>query len=84
MKHILSDQAINNIVKKSQTIANGDYKTHEPTARNHAALQALQIKINAELIKTIRNLDQKNEKLQRFIFLLTIVATLATVVALAK
>lgn len=83
-KDSLSDQEINRIVEEADTIASGDYKTHEPTARNHAALQALEIKTNAELIRTIRQLDQKNGKLQKLLFWLSVVATVATVIALLK
>lgn len=84
MKQRLTNGEIDKIVKQATEIAAGDYKTHEPTAQNHAALQALQIKINVELIKTIRELDAKNEKLQKFVFWLSVVATIATVVALLK
>lgn len=80
----LTNQEIDLIVNKAETIASGDYKTHEPTARNHAALQSLEIKTTAELIKTIRRLDEKNERLQRLLFWLSVIATVATIVALLK
>lgn len=80
----LSSKEIDKIVAQAEGIAAGDYRTHEPTARNHAALQALEIKTNAELIKTIRQLDQKNEKLQKLLFWLSVLATVATIVALLK
>ena len=75
---------IDKVIKQAEQIAAGDYRSHEPTARNHAALQALQIKINGELIKTIRSLDAKSARLQKLIFLLSIIATLCAVVAVLK
>jgi hypothetical protein len=84
MKTILKNQEIDKIVEQARKIAGGNYKKAESTATNHANLQALQIKINAELIKTIRQLDEKNEKLQKLIFWLSVIATVATFVALLK
>ena len=83
MGDIRNDE-INAVVNEAKEIAAGDYRTHEPTARNHAALQALQIKVNSELIKTIRNLDRKNATLQKFIAVLSVIATVATIVALVN
>ncbi len=84
MKHILSNTELDTLVQEAQSIAGGDYKTHEPTARNHAKLQALHVRTDAELIKTIRHLDEKNGKLQKLLFWLSVVATVATIVALVK
>jgi hypothetical protein len=84
MKQILTDDQIANIIGEADNIAKADYKEPEPTARQHAKLQSLQIKVNAELIKTIRHLDEKNGKLQKLLFWLSVVATVATVVALLK
>jgi hypothetical protein len=80
----ISDKEIDKVIKQAQAIAAGDFATHEPTARNHAALQALQIKTNGELIKTIRSLDAKNAKLQKLLFWLSVVATFSAIVALLK
>jgi hypothetical protein len=80
----MDNSQIDQTVKEAQEIAGGDYRTHEPTARNHASLQALQIKINGELIKTIRNLDAKNSKLQAAVAWLAVIATLASIIALFK
>ena len=76
-----SNQEIDRIIKEAKKIATGDYSSHEPTARNHAALQALQIKINGELIKTIRNLDEKSAKLQKLLFVLSVIATVCAFIA---
>jgi signal transduction histidine kinase len=84
MKTILKNQEIDKIVEQARKIASGNYKKAVSTATNHANLQALQIKINAELSKTIRHLDEKNEKLQKLLFWLSIVATVATIAALLK
>jgi|KBSSwiStaDraftv2_1062776.scaffolds.fasta_scaffold1200196_1 hypothetical protein len=81
---MVDNKEIDRVVKEAREIAAADYRSHEPTARNHAALQALQIKINGELIKTIRSLDAKNAKLQKLLFLLSVVATFAAIVALLK
>lgn len=81
-KDILSSEQINKVVRQAQKISEGDYKQAESTAKNHATLQALQIKVNAELIKTIRHLDEKNGKLQKLLFWLSVVATFATLAAL--
>jgi hypothetical protein len=81
---VTSDKEIDKVIKQAQNIASGDFATHEPTARNHAALQALQIKINGELIKTIRGLDAKNAKLQKLLFWLSVIATFSAIVALLK
>ena len=81
---ILSNAELERLAGEAEHIAAGDYRTHEPTARNHAKLQALQIKINGELIKTIRQLDDKNGKIQKLLVVLSIVATLSTVIALLK
>lgn len=75
---------IDETVAEAEQIAGGDYRTHEPTARNHAKLQALQIRTNSELIKTIRHLDAKNAKLQKSVAILSVVATLAAIIALFK
>lgn len=75
---------IESVVDEAKQIAEGDYTHSVSTATNHARLQALQIKMNSELIKTIRHLDRKNSVLQKFIAVLSVVATIATVVALLK
>lgn len=75
---------IEGVVASAKMIAEGDYSHSVSTATNHAKLQALQIKMNSELIKTIRHLDRKNSMLQKFIAVLSVVATVATVVALLK
>ena len=80
----LSNTVIDRIVSEAQEIAVGDYKEHEPTARNHAALQAKIIEVNGELIKTIRQLDAKNSKLQLYLAWLALVATAASLIALLK
>lgn len=80
----VSEKEIDKVIKQAEKIAAGDYQSHEPTARNHAALQALQVKINGELIKTIRGLDAKNAKLQRLLFWLSVVATISAVTTLLK
>ncbi len=79
-----SDKTIDKVIEQAQGIASGDFKTHEPTARGHAELMALQIKINGELIKTIRALDRKNAKLQQLLFWLSVIATLSAIIALLK
>ncbi len=84
MKKVITSEDIYRVINEAQAIAKGNYKQAESTARNHASLQALQIRVNAELIKTIRHLDEKNEKLQKLLFWLSLVATLATIVALIK
>lgn len=56
---ILDTQDIDKVVAQAQEIAGGRYDKAEITAKQHATLQSLQIKINAELIKTIRHLDKK-------------------------
>jgi NTP pyrophosphatase (non-canonical NTP hydrolase) len=84
MKHIITNNELDELVKDAQDIAAGDYAAHEPTARNHAALQARLVMVNAELIKTIRHLDEKNGKLQKLLFWLSAVATVATLVALFR
>ena len=81
---MINNNEIDRVVKEAKKIAASDYTSHEPTARNHAALQALQIKINGELIKTIRSLDAKNAKLQKLLFLLSVIATFSAIVALLK
>jgi 16S rRNA C1402 N4-methylase RsmH len=80
----MNEDTIDGAVKEAEAIANADYAKHEPTARNHAKLQAIQIRVNGELIKTIRNLDAKNERLQKQVALLSVVATLASIIALFK
>lgn len=80
----MDNTEIDQAVQEAEAIAAGNYKKHEPTARNHAKLQALEIKINSELIKTIRGLDAKNTRLQKSVVLLSIVATMSAVVALFK
>lgn len=80
----MDDSKLNNAIKEANDIAAGNYKEHEPTARNHAKLQALQITINSELIRTIRHLDTKNSKLQKQVAILSIVATAASIIALFK
>lgn len=80
----VNDKQIDRIVKKAEEIVGGDYNTHEPTAKNHAALQALNIKVNGELIKTIRALDEKNSKLQKSVLLLSVIATVSALIALFK
>lgn len=84
MKQILNNDELDKLVGEAQDIAQADYSSHEPTARNHAALQSRLVMVNAELIKTIRHLDEKNGKLQRLLFWLSVVATVATLVALLK
>jgi hypothetical protein len=81
---VVDAKEIDKVVKEAEAIASDDYTSHEPTARNHARLQALQIKINGELIKTIRSLDAKNAKLQRLLFWLSVIATFSAVIALLK
>jgi len=80
----MDNHQLDKIIKDAQQIAEGDYRTHEPTARNHAKLQALQIKVNSELIKTIRILDDKNSRLQKMIAVLSVVLAAAAIVALFK
>jgi hypothetical protein len=80
----MNNSELDRIVKEAEKIAASDYTEHEPTARNHANLQKLQIRVNSELIKTIRNLDAKNSKLQFMVALLSVVATVAAVIALFK
>lgn len=80
----MDDKAINETVAEAEKIAASDYKAHEPTARNHAKLQALQIRTNSELIRTIRNLDAKNSKLQKSVAILSVVATAAAIIALFR
>lgn len=84
MKQVLSNEELDKLVQEAQEIAAGDYKEHEPTARNHAKLQALHVRTDAELIKTIRQLDEKNSRLQQLVLWLSVVATVATIVALVK
>jgi hypothetical protein len=81
---ILSNKAIDELIQEAHDIAGGDYKNHEATARNHAALQSRIIQVNGELIKTIRQLDAKNSSLQKIVAWLALVATVASVIALAK
>ncbi len=83
MNKVDNDQ-IDELVKKAEEIVKGDYNTHEPTAKNHAALQALEIKVTGELIKTIRVLDEKNSKLQKTVLWLSIIATISALIALFK
>lgn len=80
----MNNLEIDQTIKAAEAIVGGDYKQHEPTARNHAQLMALQIKINGDLIKTIRNLDAKNSKLQKSVAWLSVVATVASIIALFK
>jgi len=80
----MDSNQLDKIVKEAEKIAGGDYATHEPTARNHAKLQALQIKVNSELIKTIRILDDKNSKLQVMIAVMTVFVAAAAIIALFK
>lgn len=80
----VDDDQIDELVKKAEQIVRGKYDTHEPTAKNHAALQGLEIKVTGELIKTIRALDAKNSRLQRTVLWLSVVATFAALVALFK
>lgn len=80
----MNDKEIDETVAEAEKIAASDYKEHEPTARNHAKLQALQIKTNNELIRTIRNLDAKNSKLQKSVAILSVVATAAAIIALFR
>jgi hypothetical protein len=81
----LSNSNIDKLIEEARQIASsGDYRSHEPTARNHAALQAKIIEVNGELIKTIRKLDEKNSKLQILVFWLAVVSTFAGLVALFK
>jgi hypothetical protein len=80
----MDNSQIDQIISQAEAIASGDYKTHEPTARNHAKLQALLVATNGELIKTIRSLDAKNGRLQKQVFLLSIIATIASIIALFK
>lgn len=84
MKQILSNEELDKLVKKAEKIATGDYRSHIDTATNHAALQSLHVKTDAELIKTIHQLDEKNGKLQKLLFWLFVIATVATIVALLK
>jgi hypothetical protein len=84
LQFMRTNQDIEADVEEAAAIAKGNYERAESTARNHASLQALQIKVNAELIKTIRHLDEKNERLQKLIFWLSVIATIATIVALYK
>ena len=84
MSKIVDNNQIDRLVDNAQVIARGDYQTHEPTAKNHAALQALEIKVTGELIKTIRSLDEKNSKLQKTVLLLSIVAAVSALIALFK
>lgn len=79
-----NESEIDSTVAEAKKLAEGDYSHSVSTATNHAKLQALQIKMNSELIKTIRHLDRKNSVLQKFIAVLSVVATIATVVALLK
>lgn len=81
-KHILNNQEIDRVIRQAQEISEGNYKQAESTAKNHASLQALQIKVNAELIKTIRHLDEKNSNLQKYLLWLSVAATVATLAAL--
>jgi hypothetical protein len=83
MSKVNNDQ-IDQLVKKAEQIVRGNYDTHEPTAKNHAALQGLEIKVTGELIKTIRALDAKNSKLQKTVLWLSIVATVSALIALFK
>lgn len=80
----VNNHEIDQLVKKAEEIVKGDYNTHEPTAKNHAALQALEIKVTGELIKTIRVLDEKNSKLQKTVLWLSIIATISALIALFK
>ena len=80
----VNNSQLDQLVKKSEEIVHGNYETHEPTAKNHAALQALEIKVTSELIKTIRILDEKNSKLQNTVLWLSIVATVSALIALFK
>lgn len=84
MKHILTDDELDKLVENARDIAAGNYNSHVETATNHAALQALNVQTNTELIKTIRKLDEKNRKLQQLLFWLSVIATVATIVALLK
>ena len=81
---MIGDKEIDKVIDEAKQLVAGDYSTHEPTARNHAALQALQIRVNGELIKTIRSLDAKNAKLQKLLFWLSVVATVSAIIALLK
>jgi hypothetical protein len=84
MKQVGTKQ-IDKVIAQAQEIAARDnYASHEPTARNHAELQALQIQVNGELIKTIRGLDAKNAKLQRLLFWLSLIATASALIALFR
>jgi hypothetical protein len=85
MKHSLSNSELDNWANKAQEIAEkGHYTDSTSTAKNHATLQSLIVLSNAELIKTIRHLDEKNGKLQKLLFWLSVIATIATVTALLK
>lgn len=80
----VNNREIDQLVKKAEEIVKGNYDTHEPTAKNHAALQGLEIKVSGELIKTIRALDEKNTKLQKTVLWLSIIATISALIALFK
>lgn len=80
----VNNAQIDRLVKKAEQIVKGKYDTHEPTAKNHAALQGIEIKVTGELIKTIRALDEKNSKLQKTVLWLSFVATISALIALFK
>jgi cytochrome oxidase assembly protein ShyY1 len=80
----MEDQQIDKVVAEAEEIAASDYKQHESTARNHAKIQALLVRTNGELIKTIRSLDAKNSKLQYQVRWLSVIATIAAIIALFK
>jgi hypothetical protein len=80
----MDDIQLAQTIQEAEAIAEGNYKQAESTARNHAKLAALQIKVNGDLIKTIRHLDAKNARLQKYVAFLSVVATLAAIIALFK
>ena len=80
----MNDQQIEETIAQADAIAASDYKQHESTARNHAKIQALLVRTNCELIKTIRKLDAKNSKLQQQVAWLSVIATVAAIIALFK
>jgi len=80
----MDNTELNKLAEEVDSIVGGNYKTHEVTARNHAKIQSLLVKTNIELIKTIRDLDSKNSKLQNQVKWLSVIAVLASVIALFK
>ncbi len=80
----MKDTELSKLVKEAESIVGGNWDSHADTARGHAKIQSLLVATNVELIKTIRELDHKNSRLQKLVFLLSVVATFAAIVALIK